>query len=109
LKLKQSFVDDAVNYLSIVPTETVQFTLSNNNVKLHSKIRGETVKFELPVGSTRYSKDFMVIAYADYFKRILNVMSVKDESIIYIKNPDSPLIFKQDDNNLWALTPIVEE
>ena len=106
LKLKQNFVQDALNFMGLVSNSNVAFNVKNGKANFTSNVVDETQRFEVPIAEVENSKDFSVNIYADQIQKVFNVVIPKENSVILLK-PEQPVIIMQDKRNVWALTPIV--
>ena len=107
IKLKERFVEDALYYMSLVGQQGVEFKATKGNVVLQSS-NATMQHFEASVGKPEnLEEEVSVRLYSSQLQAILSVMELGEESCLYLKT-DYPAIFMQDENNAWALTPIIE-
>jgi hypothetical protein len=105
LALVQEFIDDAKSYIGLISGSLVSFHIkSNGRVTLSNNTTNEVERFEIPFGALGAGiEEFTVAVYSLQLTRILDVLTVGQESVVYLAK-DRPVIIQQDHTNVWALT-----
>jgi len=106
IRFKASFVTEAAYYMGLINEQSVTFQIKDKKAILHTDQKANQY-FELPVkGVVESDDDFSVTIYGKHLMSLFEVIKVKKETKIYIL-PEYPIVFKQDDENYWAITPIM--
>ena len=104
--LSTSFLTDALFYINLIGSQAVQFTVRGKRA-FFTSVGNEVQQFEVPIGTVEKGDgDTATQVYSDQVKSVLNTITIEENSSLYIKG-DHPIIFMQDMENFWALTPIL--
>lgn len=108
--ITQTTVNSIMEYIGMIGCTSVFFKIRKGAVIICSNPSSEQ-QFSLTIGRLKEVKDDMSVeVYSQYLLSILKSLMWSEEEIpkVYIGN-NAPVVVKQNNSNLWALTPIITE
>lgn len=105
--ITQKIAEDLIYYIGLLSTGTVSFNIKDNHVFIHSN-KLEEQQFNLSVGVIK-ADDIKTEVYGQHLVKIVQCLKWEKDIIPNIHLGDgAPVVIQQDEDNLWAITPILE-
>lgn len=99
--------DDFTQYIKILKTTDASLTVKKGAVSFIVGTENEH-QVSVPVGKIKSKDSFSVKLYGDYVANVLNVIDFGKEPVMMIGD-ELPVVFKQDEKNIFAIAPIAED
>ena len=114
LELKQNVAESFLFYMSLLRTEALFLQVSDEGEAQLIGGKADEHQFTLPIGEVKtLSKkasvgEFYSQFYGDHFKAVVQVLNweKKASPLLLFGKEGTPLLIKQDDDNVWALAPV---
>jgi hypothetical protein len=110
--LTKKFCDDLSLHIRITGSKFVSFECKDGLVVVSGGLESEH-QFSIPAGKAenlgkKDTEDFTIQVFSNHLDQIFNVLEWPEDEKPYVcLAPDHPLLVLQDEDNIWALLPLV--